>query len=216
MWESINNINIILPGYLFLTLMILSCPSSMLAEKVQGQQLPQERVLKKNQRFRERATRTNAMRVLGWLLNPASTSCLRRYCFNRSRMLRSTLWFSQFEANVLITQLVFSEDLMEALEEAKAVSTLFLSFGYWLTIFQSVSSRPLKSYTIHEAEACMVKTYLLDILVLLTWYCLMSSRRIVYWLRNKKGSHFMPDYAVLSAFKTFVTCMNEIVIAGVI
>ena len=145
MWESINNINIILPGYLFLTLMILSCPSSMLAEKVQGQQLPQERVLKKNQRFRERATRTNAMRVLGWLLNPASTSCLRRYCFNRSRMLRSTLWFSQFEANVLITQLVFSEDLMEALEEAKAVSTLFLSFGYWLTIFPSVSSIPLKN-----------------------------------------------------------------------
>ncbi|AQK74948.1 Exocyst complex component SEC6 [Zea mays] len=48
----------------------------LLAEKVQGQQLPQERALKKNRRFRERATRTNAMSLSGWLLRPASTSCL--------------------------------------------------------------------------------------------------------------------------------------------
>lgn len=108
--------------------MILSCLSSMLAEKVQ--ELPQETALKKNQRFRERATRTNAMSVLGWLLKPASTSCLLRYYFDQSMMLTSTFLFSQFIANVLITQLVFSEDLMEALEEAKAVSTLFLSFDY--------------------------------------------------------------------------------------
>uniref|UniRef100_A0A0A9GLJ5 Uncharacterized protein n=1 Tax=Arundo donax TaxID=35708 RepID=A0A0A9GLJ5_ARUDO len=32
--------------------------------------------LKINQRPRERATRTNAMSVSGWLLRPASTNCL--------------------------------------------------------------------------------------------------------------------------------------------
>jgi hypothetical protein len=99
-------------------------PSLMLAEKVQ--QLPQERVLKKRRRFRGRATRTNAMSVLGWLLKPALTSCLLRYCLNQFIQLV----FSLFIADVLITQLVFSEDLMEALEEAKAVSTPFLSLGY--------------------------------------------------------------------------------------
>lgn len=51
-------------------------PFPMLAEKVQGQ--PQERALKKNRRFRERATRTNAMSLSGWLLRPASISCLLR------------------------------------------------------------------------------------------------------------------------------------------
>lgn len=136
-------------------------PSLMLAEKVQ--QLPQERVLKKRRRFRGRATRTNAMSVLGWLLKPALTSCLLRYCLNQFIQLV----FSLFIADVLITQLVFSEDLMEALEEAKAVSTPFLSLGYWLTICTFVSSELLKSYVIHDSEAFIIKTRLLHISVLL-------------------------------------------------
>lgn len=57
-------------------------------------------------------------------------------------------------------QLVFVEDLMEALEEAKAVRTLFFSFGYWLIECTSVSYR-LMSYMIHDGEPVMVKTCLL-------------------------------------------------------
>lgn len=66
-------------------------PFPLLAEKVQGQQLPQERALKKNRRFRERATRTNAMSLSGWLLRPASTSCLLRYYLSQSWILGSSI-----------------------------------------------------------------------------------------------------------------------------